>query len=173
VRRAFAYYVVIGGRAMIVGARPRTDRHRASSSTRCRRAPAESAARRIAVVVAFAAFFAIAFGYRCAGRVAAVALASVHRELPRRLRPDLVLDRAAADAAVTFSALLVARAAARARVHAQMLVLQGAMTGVFLAKDLLLFALFWDLMLIPVFLLMLGWGCRRAARVRAARRGAI
>ena len=39
-----------------------------------------------------------------------------------------------------------------------MLMLQGAMTGVFLAKDLLLFALFWDLMLIPVFLLMLGWG---------------
>ena len=41
---------------------------------------------------------------------------------------------------------------------AQMLILQGAMNGVFLAKDLLLFALFWDLMLIPVFLLMLGWG---------------
>ncbi|HEY5348365.1 MAG TPA: NADH-quinone oxidoreductase subunit M, partial [Candidatus Lustribacter sp.] len=41
---------------------------------------------------------------------------------------------------------------------AQMLILQGSMAGVFLAKDVLLFALFWDLMLIPVFLLMLGWG---------------
>jgi NADH-quinone oxidoreductase subunit M len=39
-----------------------------------------------------------------------------------------------------------------------MLILQGSMAGVFLAKDLLLFALFWDLMLLPVFLLMLGWG---------------
>ena len=39
---------------------------------------------------------------------------------------------------------------------AQLLLLQGAMNGVFLAKDLLLFALFWDLMLIPVFLVLVG-----------------
>ena len=39
-------------------------------------------------------------------------------------------------------------------VAAQLLVLQGAMNGVFLAKDVLLFALFWDLMLIPVFLVL-------------------
>jgi NADH-quinone oxidoreductase subunit M len=38
------------------------------------------------------------------------------------------------------------------------LFLEGAMTGVFLAKDLLLFALFWDLMLVPVFLVLVGWG---------------
>ena len=38
---------------------------------------------------------------------------------------------------------------------AQLLILQGAMNGVFLAKDLLLFALFWDLMLIPVFLVLI------------------
>ncbi|MFN2459388.1 MAG: NuoM family protein [Candidatus Velthaea sp.] len=58
----------------------------------------------------------------------------------------------------TFSALLALRAP-RARAYtAQMLVLEGAMAGVFLAKDVLLFALFWDLMLIPVFLLMVGWG---------------
>ena len=57
---------------------------------------------------------------------------------------------------------------------AQMLVLQGAMTGVFLAKDLLLFALFWDLMLIPVFLLMLGWGVpSRGTRVARHRRLAL
>ncbi|MEO6990162.1 MAG: NADH-quinone oxidoreductase subunit M [Candidatus Baltobacteraceae bacterium] len=39
---------------------------------------------------------------------------------------------------------------------AQMLLLQGTMTGLFVARDLLLFALFWDLMLIPVFLVMIG-----------------
>ena len=39
----------------------------------------------------------------------------------------------------------------------QMLVLLGAMTGVFVARDLLLFALFWDLMLIPVFLTLIAW----------------
>jgi NADH-quinone oxidoreductase subunit M len=61
-------------------------------------------------------------------------------------------------AAITFSALLVAQAPRANAFAAQMLVLQGAMTGVFLAKDLLPFALFWDLMLIPVFMLLLGWG---------------
>jgi len=40
---------------------------------------------------------------------------------------------------------------------AQMLVLQGAMTGVFVARDLMLFALFWDLMLLPVFLTLVAW----------------
>jgi NADH-quinone oxidoreductase subunit M len=61
-------------------------------------------------------------------------------------------------AVVTFSSLVALRIPRAREFTAQMLVLQGAMTGVFLAKDLLLFALFWDLMLIPVFLLMLGWG---------------
>jgi NADH-quinone oxidoreductase subunit M len=61
-------------------------------------------------------------------------------------------------AAVTFSALLASKMPRPSAFAAQMLVLQGAMNGVFLAKDLLPFALFWDLMLIPVFLLMLGWG---------------
>ena len=41
---------------------------------------------------------------------------------------------------------------------AQMLISYGAMLGVFLARDLLMFALFWDLMLIPVFLILLAWG---------------
>ncbi|MBV8244436.1 MAG: NADH-quinone oxidoreductase subunit M [Candidatus Eremiobacteraeota bacterium] len=41
---------------------------------------------------------------------------------------------------------------------ALMLLLEGAMMGVFLARDLLVFALFWDLMLVPVFLGLLGWG---------------
>lgn len=61
-------------------------------------------------------------------------------------------------AVVTFSSLIALRIPRERDFTAQMLVLQGAMNGVFLSKDLLLFALFWDLMLIPVFLLMLGWG---------------
>ena len=70
-------------------------------------------------------------------------------------------------AVVVFSGLVSLRIARSREFTAQMLILQGAMTGVFLAKDLLLFALFWDLMLIPVFLLMLGWGVQsRGARSR-------
>ncbi|MGB8264958.1 MAG: NADH-quinone oxidoreductase subunit M [Candidatus Velthaea sp.] len=58
----------------------------------------------------------------------------------------------------TLSALIALRAPRAREFTAQMLVLLGAMDGVFLAKDLLLFALFWDLMLLPVFLILLGWG---------------
>jgi NADH-quinone oxidoreductase subunit M len=58
----------------------------------------------------------------------------------------------------TFSALFALRATEIRAYTAQMLILFGAMSGVFMAKDLLLFALFWDLMLVPVFLLMIGWG---------------
>jgi NADH-quinone oxidoreductase subunit M len=57
---------------------------------------------------------------------------------------------------VTFSAALVLRGAFARDIAAQLLVLQGAMAGLFLAKDLLLFALFWDLMLLPVFLVLIG-----------------
>jgi len=45
---------------------------------------------------------------------------------------------------------------------AQMLFLLGAMTGVFVARDLLVFALFWDLMLIPVFLILIAWAPGRS-----------
>jgi NADH-quinone oxidoreductase subunit M len=41
---------------------------------------------------------------------------------------------------------------------AQMLLLEGTMMGVFLARDLLAFALFWDLMLLPVFFVLIRWG---------------
>lgn len=41
---------------------------------------------------------------------------------------------------------------------ALMLFLEGAMLGLFLSRDLLTFALFWDLMLIPVFFGLIGWG---------------
>ncbi|BDE07145.1 NADH-quinone oxidoreductase subunit M [Vulcanimicrobium alpinum] len=59
-------------------------------------------------------------------------------------------------AVVTFSAVLTIRGDRGRELAAQLLVLQGAMNGVFLAKDLLLFALFWDLMLLPVFLVLIG-----------------
>jgi NADH-quinone oxidoreductase subunit M len=67
----------------------------------------------------------------------------------------------------TFSALFALRAPRVREYTAQMLVLLGAMSGVFLAKDLLLFALFWDLMLVPVFLLMIGWGSTEGGPRRA------
>jgi NADH-quinone oxidoreductase subunit M len=40
---------------------------------------------------------------------------------------------------------------------ALMLLLEGSMLGLFLARDLLAFALFWDLMLVPVFFALVGW----------------
>jgi len=58
-------------------------------------------------------------------------------------------------ALTTFSAALAIGGSRSRDIAAQLLVLQGAMSGVFLAKDVLLFALFWDLMLIPVYLVML------------------
>jgi len=70
-------------------------------------------------------------------------------------------------AGATFSALLAMRLPRMREFTAGMLVLQGAMAGVFLAKDLLLFALFWDLMLVPVFMLMVGWGLPHSGRGRS------
>ena len=60
--------------------------------------------------------------------------------------------------ACTFGAALTLRGGRARGIAAQLLVLQGAMNGLFLAKDLLLFALFWDLMLIPVFLVLIEGG---------------
>jgi NADH-quinone oxidoreductase subunit M len=57
----------------------------------------------------------------------------------------------------TACSLMVARLPRMRDFVAQMLILMGAMTGVFVARDLLLFALFWDLMLIPVFLVLVAW----------------
>jgi NADH-quinone oxidoreductase subunit M len=59
-------------------------------------------------------------------------------------------------AVATFSALLALRMPRARGFTAQMLLLLGAMDGVFLAKDLLLFAFFWDLMLVPVFMILIG-----------------
>ena len=65
-------------------------------------------------------------------------------------------------AIVTFSAALAIAGPRSRDLAAQLLVLQGAMNGLFLSKDVLLFALFWDLQLIPVFLIMIQ--SRRHAR---------
>jgi NADH-quinone oxidoreductase subunit M len=58
----------------------------------------------------------------------------------------------------TGCALLVTRVPRQRDFVAQMLLLLAAMTGVFLARDVLLFALFFDLMLIPVFFILIMWG---------------
>lgn len=63
----------------------------------------------------------------------------------------------------TGCALTVTRLPRQRDFVAQMLVLLGAMTGVFVARDLLLFALFWDLMLIPVFLTLVAWSPTKSA----------
>jgi NADH-quinone oxidoreductase subunit M len=71
----------------------------------------------------------------------------------------------------TLCALVALRASRLREFTAQLLILFGAMSGVFLAKDLLLFALFWDLMLVPVFLLMIGWGFPSAGPRRGGTAG--
>ncbi|MDE2482832.1 MAG: NADH-quinone oxidoreductase subunit M [bacterium] len=58
----------------------------------------------------------------------------------------------------TLCAILATNVPRQRAFIAQMLLLEGAMLGLFLARDLLLFALFWDLMLLPVFFTLLGWG---------------
>lgn len=58
----------------------------------------------------------------------------------------------------TFCAILATNVGRTRQFVAQLLILEGAMMGVFLARDLVAFALFWDLMLLPVFFVLLGWG---------------
>ncbi len=58
----------------------------------------------------------------------------------------------------TFCAILSTNVPRQRNFIAHMLLLEGAMMGLFLARDLLAFALFWDLMLLPVFFVLVGWG---------------
>lgn len=59
----------------------------------------------------------------------------------------------------TFAAVLSTNMASGSRTMiALLLLLEGTMMGVFTARDLLAFALFWDLMLIPPFFALVGWG---------------
>ena len=117
---------------------------------------AESAARWIGVFVAFAAFFATAFGYGAPDESARwfqrPFTANFHVGLGGPAFWIVLLLTL-----TTGCSLLVTRLPRARDFIAQMLVLLGAMTGVFVARDLLLFALFWDLMLIPVFLVLVAW----------------
>ena len=58
----------------------------------------------------------------------------------------------------TACAIAVTRVARTRDFVALMLMLEGTMLGLFLARDLLVFALFWDLMLVPVFFALVAWG---------------
>jgi NADH-quinone oxidoreductase subunit M len=61
--------------------------------------------------------------------------------------------------AVSTACAIAATSVARTRDFvALVLMLEGTMLGLFLARDLLVFALFWDLMLVPVFFALAGWG---------------
>ena len=61
-------------------------------------------------------------------------------------------------AVCTFCAIAASRVPRARDFVALLLMLEGTMLGLFLARDLLVFALFWDLMLIPVFFALVGWG---------------
>lgn len=69
-------------------------------------------------------------------------------------------------AVCTFSATLATNVPRERAFIAQLLLLEGTMMGVFLARDLLVFALFWDLMLLPVFFTLIGWGSHAATAWR-------
>ena len=66
----------------------------------------------------------------------------------------------------TVCALIATKVPRQRNFVALVLLLEGSMLGLFLAKDLLLFALLWDTMLIPVFLLMIGWSVHPATAWR-------
>lgn len=64
-------------------------------------------------------------------------------------------------AVCTFCAVLATNMAQTRTMVALLLLLEGTMMGVFEARDILTFALFWDLMLIPPFFALIGWGEHR------------
>lgn len=61
----------------------------------------------------------------------------------------------------TFCAILATNMPQTRTMVALLLMLEGTMMGVFMARDILAFALFWDLMLIPPFFALVGWGEHR------------
>jgi NADH-quinone oxidoreductase subunit M len=58
----------------------------------------------------------------------------------------------------TFCAVVSSNVPRTRSMIALLLLLEGTMLGLFLSRDLLAFALFWDLMLLPVFFALTGWG---------------
>ncbi|TAM61067.1 NADH-quinone oxidoreductase subunit M [bacterium] len=69
-------------------------------------------------------------------------------------------------ALITLAAAIVTNVQRERDFMAQMLLLEGTMMGLFLARDLLVFALFWDAMLVPVFIMLVNWGEGTAAAWR-------
>ena len=69
-------------------------------------------------------------------------------------------------AIVTACAILATNLPRQRDFIALLLMLEGTMLGLFLARDLLVFALFWDLMLLPVFFGLIGWGEHHATAWR-------
>jgi NADH-quinone oxidoreductase subunit M len=61
----------------------------------------------------------------------------------------------------TFCAILAANNAQCRTMTALLLMLEGTMMGLFTARDILAFALFWDLMLIPPFFALVQWAPHR------------
>ena len=61
----------------------------------------------------------------------------------------------------TFCAILATSAVQSRTMVALLLMLEGSMMGVFTARDILAFALFWDLMLIPPFFALIEWAPHR------------
>ncbi|MGA8532515.1 MAG: NADH-quinone oxidoreductase subunit M [Candidatus Tumulicola sp.] len=111
--------------------------------------------RGIGTLVAAATFFMLAFGrgqewsYRWLSRPFEAAFHFGATPVSFWLALLLALCAASAIAATTVP---------RSRNFvALVLFLEGSMLGLFLARDLLVFALFWDLMLIPVFFALAGW----------------
>jgi NADH-quinone oxidoreductase subunit M len=66
----------------------------------------------------------------------------------------------------TFAAVLATNAGRSRSTIAALLLLEGTMAGLFLSRDLLVFALFWDAMLLPVFFALLAWGPHPSAAWR-------
>ncbi|TAM87768.1 NADH-quinone oxidoreductase subunit M [bacterium] len=69
-------------------------------------------------------------------------------------------------AVITLAAVIATQVPRARDFVAQMLLLEGTMMGLFLARDLLVFALFWDAMLVPVFIMLVNWGEGTAAAWR-------
>ncbi len=61
----------------------------------------------------------------------------------------------------TFCAILATNMQQTRTMVALLLMLEGTMMGLFMARDILAFALFWDLMLLPPFFALVGWGEHR------------
>lgn len=117
---------------------------------------AEAVAKWVGVAIASAAFLVTAFGYGSPDETA--------RWLQRPFVANFHVGLGGPGywivlllTLTTACALVVTRLPRARDFVAQMLVLLGAMTGVFVARDLMLFALFWDLMLIPVFIVLVAW----------------